>query len=203
MDISDWFMVFLTFVTGLFIGAVVYATSFKPVYAPEDIAVVNDQAEEFSVIGEQYGGFRQAGQSPSFRILGDGTYVYRSARMDGVLENGVLPQVLVKQLRSNSRESLLAQYAEGQSDSECRSYVDGIDYRYQFVVAGDQYIVDTCQTALGYESDLQQTLEEIWLYLRDPQNYELPPPPSFTDVATEFIRKNLSPYESDGENNVN
>ncbi|MCA9324971.1 hypothetical protein KDA23_02800, partial [Candidatus Saccharibacteria bacterium] len=84
----------------------------------------------------------------------------------------------------------LIQYA-APANKQCRVAVDGIDYEYRVVVDGVLYQLDTCSTALPYESDLNQALEAIWSYLYDPTAYRGAPPRSLYDAAEDFLNDNL------------
>ena len=73
MELNDWVMLCLTFVTWAFIGMFIYVTSFKPVYAPDDLPD-GDLAEEYSVIGRAYSGEISRGEQPTVRLRSDGSY---------------------------------------------------------------------------------------------------------------------------------
>lgn len=174
MDATDWFLIILTFFTGLLIGAFLYVSVFKPTYAPEDLNIVEDEAMEFSVAGRSYGGIRTGFIHPSFRVLEDGSFIYVTGAAEGVEANtyeAVLPPALTNDLVGAVRRANLSLFEES-AEKDCRIAVDGVDYRYQVILAGETYLLDTCTTALPYESELNESLEAVWSYFRDPASYQ-------------------------------
>lgn len=201
MTTQDKFIFILTFITGLAAGMYVYVISFKPTYAPETINNVEELAEDFSVIGKQYAGDRQNDYvAPSFRITADGSFSYRpgGSTTDGLeIIEGKLPRTLINDLRSLATFDELDRLSENNPAGDCQSFVDGIDYQYRIILESEEFQLDSCDTRLGYDSDLALALEDVWNYLDDPSveaggslfgN-------SFYDTSVNFIRDNLSPYE--------
>ena len=178
-----------------------YVVSFKPTYAPETINTIEEVAQDFSIIGKQYGGDQPNGFiPPSFRITGDGTFDYRPGGASSeALEttSGVLPRSMINDIKILATDDQLESLSESKTPTDCRSMVDGIDYQYQVILSGEQYQLDSCVTRLGYDTDLAQTLEDVWQYLSNPETSASRPifGDSFYDTAVNFIRENLSPYE--------
>ena len=149
MTLQEWITFILVFVTGAFIGMMIYVTSFKPIYESEGIGGSETLAEDFSVIGKAYGGNEGPEYiRPSFRMLGNGEYTYLpGGESDNALDplSGSLPSRLVRQVQSAASESSLNRYADSASKSDCVSYEGGFDYEYRIIVEGESFTVDTCQ----------------------------------------------------------
>lgn len=201
MTTQDKFIFILTFVTGLAAGMYVYVISFKPTYTPETINTEEVMAEDFSVIGKQYGGDRQNDYvAPSFRITADGSFSYRaggSASLGLETTEGKLPKTLINDIRSLATFEELEYLSENNPDGNCQSDVDGIDYQYRIILESEEFQLDSCGTLLGYDSDLAIALEDVWTYLEDPSDEGGGQlfGNSFYDTSVNFIRDNLSPYE--------
>lgn len=178
----------LIFVTGVFIGMFLYVTVFKPVYVPEEAPAEVEAAREFSVIGQAYGGMRGPEfVRPSFRILGDGRYTYQPGGVgEGALrtETGTLPADLLASLRSEATEPNLLEAAAPAQKADCRLFVDGYDYRYQFTVSGTVYSVDTCESNVTYSDELVLLLDEVWSYVLNPTQYVPRVRPDGTDTGS-------------------
>ncbi len=201
MKAQDKFVFILTFLTGLAAGMYIYVISFKPTYAPETIDANEELAQDFSVIGKQYGGDLQSDYvSPSFRITGNGSFDYRpggsgEAALEPIV--GQLPNSLISDIKSLATEEELEFLVQPRAQADCRSHVDGFDYQYRVILEGIEYQLDSCGTLLGYESELAVALEDVWNYLNDPESVSERSlfGDSFYDTSVNFIRENLSPYE--------
>jgi hypothetical protein len=202
MKTQDKFVFILTFLTGLAAGMYIYVISFKPTYAPETIDPNEELAQDFSVIGKQYGGDLQSDYvAPSFRITGNGNFDYRpGGNSESALEpvSGQLPNSLVSEIKDLATKGELEFLVQPRAESDCRSHVDGFDYQYRVILEGIEYHLDSCNTLLGYNSELAVALEDVWDYLNDPtsNNEETLFGDSFYDTSVNFIRENLSPYEN-------
>lgn len=199
MSGQDTFMFLLTFLTGIFLGAFIYVTSFKPTYAPDDIGSAESTAGDFSVIAKAYGGVHERGYiSPSFRVLSEGSYMYiQGGVSDSALEpiEGKLPSSLLRQLKVVATEDTLVIYEEEVGKSNCRSFADGVDYEYRITLEEIEYSLDTCTSNVPYDSALAIALDDVWTFISGTGTYTGPQGGSLSDKATDFIRKNLSPYE--------
>lgn len=169
---SDWFILIFTFIVGMSSGAYLYITSFQPLYGTGDgIGGAERSASDFSVIGKSYGGSNPAGFAhPSFRITGDGSYSYLpgGVNADQIKEqNGELPNRLADELHSAVSDANLDQLSRSAQKDDCRIFSDGVDHTYRITVAGTQYELDTCNTALSYDHELALVLSDIWTYLED------------------------------------
>lgn len=200
MKLDDWLLLSLTFVTGVAIGAYVYVTAFKPTYAPEGLNDSEEGAAEFSVVGKIYGGTESADYiRPSFRVLGDGSYLYAvGGEGEDALEpiEGELPSDLRRALLSAAADDVLLEGSQTVGKSNCRSYQGGTDYEYRFVLDGEYYTLDTCHTALNYDDELNLVLEDVWNYLSG-DSYGASGLKGDTpyEMLENFLRERLSPYE--------
>ena len=200
MKIDDWMLLTLTFITGVAIGAYVYVTAFKPTYAPEGLSDTEEGAAEFSVVGKAYGGNESASYiRPSFRVLGDGSYLYvAGGEGDEALDpaKGELPSDLRRALLSAASDSVLLDSSETVTKNNCRSFAVGVDYEYRVVKDGEAYTLDTCHTAFNYEDELALVLEDVWNFLGG-ESYGARGLKGDTpyEMLENFLRERLSPYE--------
>ncbi|MEX0930785.1 MAG: hypothetical protein WDZ68_00650 [Candidatus Paceibacterota bacterium] len=174
----DWFLFSLTFVVGLTTGIYLYFTIYVPTYQLNTSGLSQSEvaSNEFSVIGRSYGG-NIVGEyvHPSYRIAGDGTYIFLRGGV-GVEgqepETGVLPRLLFNDLKRIAESSDLDTLSEPGNKEECNTFFDASDYLYHITVDGVQYAIDTCTSNISYEHELVFVLEDIWMYIHDPDSYQ-------------------------------
>jgi len=157
MKRDDWMLFVLTFLTGAAIGMYMYVAVWKPVYFPEDLGSDEAAASDWSIVGEK----RQGGATEaSFRLLSDGSYSYLAidelSGESNMRKEGSVKKSLVKELMVSEAE--VASYDE---ETECPTS-DRVEYEYRFTVDGYTYILDTCETELGHNSDLSLSLKKVW-----------------------------------------
>ena len=200
MELNDWVMLFLTFVTGAFIGMFIYVTSFKPVYAPDNLPNDTELADEYSVIGRAYSDSASSSLQPTFRLLSDGSYTYIAGEAGNrEPQEGKVPRALINDLKALSDRGNLLAYSET-VNKNCQSESGGVDFEYRVVVEGESYALDTCQTALGTDSTLSVVLSDLWRYLDNPsvgyQGRGLTGGDSFNEWVTKWLKSHLDPdYE--------
>lgn len=188
MKRDDWMLLSLTFLTGVAIGMYVYVAVFKPTYAPENLGASEREAGEWSLVGKRrldndHGGAVQ----PSFRLLGDGSYVYLPGGSgdDDALEprEGRISRSLVREIRSYDNQ--LAAYGTDASSARCGA--DGFDYEYRVTVANTVYLLDTCYTALGQGTPLSELLASVWDQMEGGRrSYD-----SVSDWLQDWINRNI------------
>lgn len=201
MKLDDWMLFTLTFLTGVVIGAYVYITTFKPTYAPEGLSDSEDEAAGFSVVGKTYGGLEPSGYiRPSFRVLGNGSYLYTvGGEGENALEpqKGEIPRDLKRALLSIVTKNALEKGSEPVTKNNCRSLQGGVDYEYRIVKDGIAYTLDTCHTALAYDDELTLVLEDIWNYLSgEGHGARSVTGDTPYEILENFLRERLSPYEN-------
>lgn len=109
-----------------------------------------------------------AGACPSF-VLGDDRS-YKFFRTDGEVVTGIIPEQLMETLEKLVKVAPLDDYSKVEEGKSCASYVDGVDYRYEIIVSGETYILDTCKTSLDKNGDFHDGLLKVWEYLEFRQN---------------------------------
>ncbi len=182
----------LTFLTGLAIGMYVYIVAFKPTYAPEKLGSSETEASEWSMVGKRrVEGDRSGYVQPTFRLLGDGQYVYLPGGMSDSVPvpiEGKLSRALIREVRAN--DQLVPNYARVVDLALCPGDRSGFDHEYQVTISGVIYWLDSCQTTLGHDTAYAFILAEVWNEIegrREPtRRYE-----SFSDWAQDWIRRNI------------
>lgn len=204
MTKGDWFLFIFTFITGMAAGAYLYTMNFRPAYVPVE-GLENDEtsAQEFSVIGKEYGGFRMEGYVPaSFRVTKGGSYTYLSGGVgDEALEEreGTLPNGLARALEDAVDDADLDALAIPATKDNCRHYSDGIDHTYRLTVDGAYYVLDTCRTALPYDHELTEVLGDVWTYLETGTAYERSGSNEFGGGLGGLLTRHLRSYFVDDE----
>jgi hypothetical protein len=164
MKKQDLMSILITFLVGAFAGVYLYVTYFAQVlnniYIP-DIGKVS----ELSIVGEVYGGCGNT--CPSFQVTNDGSYRYLYTPEGGqsqLLRQGVLPPKLYSQLRSGLVKRALVEQSKVKNPTNCSSYVDENDVKYEIIIDGEVYILDSCETEADLDSQLWITLYKVWEY---------------------------------------
>lgn len=189
MKRDDFMLLFLTFLTAVAIGMYVYIMFFKPTYVPDQINNSESVANEWSLISKRYSDGPSRTVEPSFRLLGDRTYVYLPGGQseDSLTPiEGKLSSSLMKKVRQF--DSSLAGYTMSSETGQCRSDLGGYDFEYRYIIDNTVYNLDTCDTSLGYTSSLSVTLEAVWDEIEKGRQIEYG---SFSEWAEDWIRKNV------------
>ncbi|MCB9815623.1 hypothetical protein H6785_03555 [Candidatus Nomurabacteria bacterium] len=166
MKKQDLVSILITFAFGVFGGGYLYLTGFAPlenkVSLPDVVAL-----SQFVLVSDTYGGCRD--NCPSFQVVNDGSYRYLYVPTDGtgqVVRQGTLPSSIQRKLKSVLDPEKLSAQAESIQPTSCNSFSDGVDVVYDITLAGEQYILDSCGTAVDRNSELWLTLRSIWEYLQ-------------------------------------
>lgn len=170
MKNHDLLSILITFVVGVFVGGYLYTTSFAGFVARLETPDV-EKVSEFTIVGEVYGGCREA--CPSFQVINDGSYRYLYtpyAGADQVVRKGTLPFQLQRNLRAVLTKNALIKQSQVRQPSVCNSYSDGIDVKYEIVIDGQEFILDSCGTTVDGGGDLWATLGSVWDYYEDQGN---------------------------------
>jgi len=162
--------------------------AFKPTYIPDNLNDTEAEANEWSLVAKRYGDGSSRYVEPSFRLLADRNYVYLpGGDSDSALTpiEGKLSTLLMRELRAYDEDLVL--YADTVEATGCPSLNGGYDYEYRFTLDNTVYLLDTCSTALGQNSDLALLLEAVWLELEG----EDKPRESFSDWAERWINERI------------
>ena len=165
MTRRDIITIIVTFVGGIIIGVYLFFSGFLQTFNSEPNVQTQVEADSFSLVAEVYGGCRDT--CPSFQILSDGTYRYLftpSAGEDQIIRDGTLPRNIRKNINNYMLNNQLVIQSGEVQPAVCNSYTDGIDIKYTVVLNEQEYILDTCGTAIDIESQLWLTLVGIWDY---------------------------------------
>jgi len=164
---QDLLSLLITFVVGMCIGAYLYITGAANFFAELSTPTV-EETNDFSIVGDIYGGCRAA--CPSFQLLEDGSYrhLYTPERgADEVLQRGTIPFSLRQNLRSTLTRGDLEAQAKAQTRDVCNSHSDGIDVSYAITIDGDTYKLDSCTTAVDGDGALWIYLNQIWEHINN------------------------------------
>ena len=166
MKKQDLLSILITFVAGMLGGVYLYLTGFAPleskVSLPDAVALA-----QFTMVSDVYGGCRDT--CPSFQLVNDGTYRYLytpEAGAEKIVRQGTLPITLQRRLKDALSPETLEIQSRAIQPAICNSYTDGIDVLYDITLAGEQYVLDSCGTAVDTNSELWQVFRDIWDYLQ-------------------------------------
>lgn len=167
---QDKLTVLSALLIGIIAGSYLYLVGYAPEFQSGQGVDTEEEATEFVVIGEMYGGMR-AGIPPSFQIETDGSYRYLpfsdNPELPGDAIEGAIPRTLLRDLKVALVEDVLTESATPVTKEMCAQMVDGIDYRYIVVRDGVEYELDTCTTNFSHESEVGETLLSLWEYFDD------------------------------------
>ena len=168
MKRQDVLSILFTFVVGALGGGYLYVAHFSKVIAPDTVQT-EAQAAVFVIESESYGGCHA--DCPSFQVLGDGSYRYKyAAQVDAekTIKSGTLPLEVQRVVRQvlETKELVAQSQVQSLEPSDCNSFLDGIDVRYNVTIDGAEYTLDSCGTAIDYQSDLWNGLAQLWNYFK-------------------------------------
>lgn len=156
--------ILVTFVVGFLAGGYLYLNEFTKMVSPDVVADVQD-VEQLNITSEAYGGCRD--MCPAFQVKSDGSYRYRytpAVGSDEVFRDGTLPLDIQRLVKRDLDAKSLAAQSENINATSCSSFTDGIDINYSIVLSGESYELDSCATAVDFESDTWLALAKIWNY---------------------------------------
>jgi len=164
MDAKTYLTLGFTFFVGCFSGAYLYVTVFSPQYIDDGF---EDPSEiTLRIQGQMYGGCQMAGSCAFFELENNRRYTYTepAAVYDEDAEDIVVTGKMdredfaeITDLLLETNFSALAQ----ETTRSCDSYVDGTDYRYNVILQGEQFELDTCGTAFD-GSVLERAFRPLW-----------------------------------------
>lgn len=152
----------LTLLTGMLSGAALYLLVFAPQYSQTDVA----EKAQYAISGEVYGGCaRSETGCPSFHLSEDRRFQYALGQEN---TSGTLPKDIYTPIWENVTAEQLTVMSEPTERTDCRSFVDGLDYRYDVTFAGKRYQLDTCTTAFAHADRFHQDLIPAWEFMYAP-----------------------------------
>lgn len=172
MKKQDLISIMITAIVGFFAGIFMFVSYANSIALPIVAGDVPTQAEaqEFSIVGEVYGSCAE--NCPSFQLLENGNYRYRYVLERGqpaLIKDGTLPLGLQSDIKNELALTTLEAQGEIKDRLACASESEGFDFRYKIMFDGEEYILDSCISAIDYGSDLWIALTAIWNYLQTVQ----------------------------------
>lgn len=164
MKKQDFLSILITFVVGILLGGYLYLTDaanfIMKLSIPDE-----EMVSEFTIVGDVYGGCRST--CPSFQVLSDGSYHYLytpSAGAEKVTRKGNIPFALQQQLKAAVTKNQLWGQSTAIEPAVCNSYTDGIDVKYEILLDGVTYTLDSCGTSVNTASPLWSALRSVWTF---------------------------------------
>lgn len=162
---QDIISVLITFTAGVLAGGFLYLTGGAATEDSKIAVPVAEKLSEFTIVGDVYGGCRDA--CPSFQVLNDGSYRYYrtpAAGAEKVLRQGTIPINLQRELKAVVTVPILEKQSKKIEPAVCNSFADGIDVKYKITLDNIDYVVDSCGTTVDDKGQLWTTLGSIWDY---------------------------------------
>ena len=158
--------ILITFTVGFVAGGYLYINHFTKMISPDDVQDIA-QAEQFTVVSEAYGGCRD--NCPAFQVRSDGSYRYRYTPSAGalpVIVDGTLPRDLQRDISRYVTPNELKAQSTIITPTNCESFRDGIDLSFDITYDGQMYTLDSCTTAIEFNSNTWLALANIWNHLQ-------------------------------------
>lgn len=161
---KDILSILFTAVAGFFFGIYIFFAGWFGDHTSSNIPT-QEEVWEFTIVADVYGGCRNT--CPSFQIVQDGSFRYLytpAAGQEQVIRDGAIPRALLRELNKVMTTASLEEQSEEITPSICNSFTDGIDVAYRITLEGEEYVLDTCGTAINTDSSLWLTLVKTWNY---------------------------------------
>ncbi len=159
---QDLMAILGTFFVGVLVGGYLYLYGFSTQFAPLGELT---EVETFTVLAEGYGGCERGGFCATFQLESDGTFrAFPAAfeREERIRREGEVASGVMGELRDVFTPDYLFALSEPVDPVDCASFVDGVDYRYRIIRGDEQYLLDTCDTALSYDKSAQDRLRNLF-----------------------------------------
>lgn len=162
MKRQDIINIVVTFVVGMIVGAYLFVYGFNPQY--ELVTNWTDDVGTFAIAGEAYGGCSRGSICASFQVTEAGAYRAFAAVPVGkerIPVSGTLSSALYRDLRNAFTSESLLLLEEPVVSERCASATDGIDYRVRVSLGSEQFVLDTCTTALANDKPTRDLIKKL------------------------------------------
>jgi hypothetical protein len=162
---QDKISIAITFVIGLIAGSYLYLTGFATTFELPEV----DDSEIYAglvITGDFYGVCDVDDACISFQLLENGGYrVIVGNRENDLIKEGVLPRGIRLELEKSLDKESLAEFSKSLTVSSCNFDIE-TENNYSFTISLDEteYTLDTCETAIDYESSAWASLVKLLNY---------------------------------------
>lgn len=156
--------ILITVVVGFIAGMFLYVTHFGKLINDSAVTTQAD-VESLSIVGEAYGSCGT--DCPSFQVLADGSFRYQYAEVRGgekIIKSGTLPSQLRRSLKDALEANALEEQSERVEPTGCNSRQNGVDVRYDITLEGEDFLLDSCGTAVDGRGEIWTALSQVWKY---------------------------------------
>jgi len=192
MSKRDWFLFISTFVVAVLCGMWLYFTTFVPEYVANPVVqeISEQLAPEWVLTVQAYGGCERTLRCPGFSLTSRGQYRYQASPNE-TLQVGKIPKPLVRAYNTVLTTEQVSAWSRPTTKQYCESMIDGFDYSLQIEMQGDVYTLDTCQSAIAYDDPLIQLVDETFVYLHAPDQYQPSAPQVPYGGLDEYVEQRL------------
>ena len=152
----------VTFVVGAVVGSYLYLYGFAPQF--KTLIDSAGSSGQLVIVGEAYGGCSRGSICTSFQVANDGsfrTFPTVAIGAERKVKTGQVSADLYKELRTALSKDALIALSKPVAGSNCSSYGDGVDYRLRVTAGDEQFVLDTCTTALANERDMSLLFSDM------------------------------------------
>lgn len=160
---QDKISIILTFLMGLVAGGYLYLTGFATTFEPPEASVA-DVYTQFVITAESYGQCENDDTCLSFQVLQNGSFraIY-DGQADAGPKDGRIPLSMRGDLYDTLTPAVLASASRTSARANCQ--YEGTNYRFEITRDEVEYVVDTCSSAISYESEEWAVLAKLWNYM--------------------------------------
>lgn len=160
---QDTVSIVITFAVGLFAGAYLYLTGFATTFEPPQAGESNVYTE-FVITAEAYGACDDEHACLAFQVLENGAYrAILKADTQTYTKEARIPYAIQRELQSLLTPAALVDLSKPQPAPVC-AYT-GTNYRFKITRNEVEYVIDTCASAIVYESASWRALAKLWNYM--------------------------------------
>jgi hypothetical protein len=160
---QDKISIILTFLMGVVAGGYLYLTGFATTFEPPEASVA-DVYTQFVITAESYGQCESDDTCLSFQVLQNGSF---RAIYDGLGEttskDGRIPLSLRGDLYDTLTPTSLALASKTLTKANCQ--YEGTNYRFEVTRDEVEYVINTCSSAISYESEEWAVLAKLWNHM--------------------------------------
>jgi hypothetical protein len=160
---QDKISIILTFFMGVFAGGYLYLTGFATTFEPPEASEA-DIYTQFVITAESYGGCENDDTCLSFQVLENGSFraIYDGIG-DGTPKDGRIPSSLRGDLYDTLTAGVLVPASKTVTKNKCQ--YEGTNYLFEITRDEVVYVIDTCTSAISYDSDEWKVLAKLWNYM--------------------------------------
>jgi hypothetical protein len=165
MTHQDKISIIITFIFGAIVGSYLYFAGFATTFTlPE--ADTNEAYADLVITADSYGKCEEEDNCFAFQIIGDGSYrAIFDVTGERIVKEANISSALNQELKATLLPADLALDSTLLVDPLCTEVVNDTYFRFNISLASTTYTLDTCTTAIRYDSPVWTVLRKAWIEL--------------------------------------